>query len=419
MTSYRELLRPVFAGRRVLLVGGPVQGKTPIVALLNELGAAGCLVVGSMGTGAEPDAECVLVAVTAADMVAEFRRWEALYADPPDEVRAAVARFDPDLVLLQPFDASTTFDGRPGFGARRPEWTALEDKTVIDAFWDSIGVARPPSRVVPVEDLSDEPFGTVWAGDASDGFHGGGVLVHWVRDERDAATAIAAFTGRCRTARVAPFLEGVPCGVHGFVTGTGVAVFRPVELVTLRSPTPPALRYAGVSTTWDPPPERREELREVARVVGEALAERVGYRGAFTVDGIMTADGFRPTELNPRFGAGLSYVLLAGLPLMLLHQAAIAGAVEVDPVELEARVLEIGDGERIAAGWCVLPGRQVEGQVDLEGGRALARELRPGHARRRHRAAGRSGGALRGAGAHGSRRRARPRSRPAVARSAV
>ena len=58
----------------------------------------------------------------------------------------------------------------------------------------------------------------------------------------------------------------------------------------------------------------REEMREAARRVGEQLRAEVEFRGAFTLDGVATADGFRPTELNPRFGAGLE-VITRGLTM--------------------------------------------------------------------------------------------------------
>ena len=50
--------------------------------------------------------------------------------------------------------------------------------------------------------------------------------------------------------RVMPFLEGVPCSVHGIVLPDGTAALRPVELVTLRRGTD--LVYAGCATFWDP-----------------------------------------------------------------------------------------------------------------------------------------------------------------------
>lgn len=380
--GYRELLRPLFAGRKVVLTGGAAQGHASQVAALRSLGSERCLVIGGRGTGPLPpeeDAETVLVDVHAPDMVAEIRTWDRLHGDPPPHVVEALDRYDADgdvLLLLTPFDTARTVAGRRSWGARPPEWTAYEDKTKADALCDRAGVARPPSEVVPVEldalraaaARVDAGSGTVWAGDASDGFNGGAVCVHWVRDDGDAEEAAAALAARCRTARVAPFLEGVPCSVHGFVTNDGVAALRPVELITLRAPSRPHLRYAGTATVWDPPQADREAMREAARRIGALLGDAVGLRGFFTVDGILAKEGFRPTEINPRFGAGLlGYA--AGVPdlsLMLLHRATIAGAIDPVAAELEALLVPAADGNRVAVSWMAVPGRRLEEEGDVE-----------------------------------------------------
>jgi hypothetical protein len=384
--GYRELLRPLFAGRRVVLTGGAAQGHVAQVRALRDLGSDRCLVIGGRGTGPLPpeeDADVVLVDVSAPDMVAEIRTWDRLHADPPPHVVEALDRFDADgdgLLLLTPFDTAKELAGRRSWGARPPEWTALEDKTRADALCDRAGVVRPPSEVVPVAlpELRraaarlDIGSGTVWAGDASDGFNGGAVCVHWVRDDDDAEAAAAALAPRCRTARVAPFLEGVPCSIHGFVTGDGVAALRPVELVTLRSARRPRLRYAGTATVWDPPEADREAMREAARRIGAALRAEVSLRGFFTVDGVLTADGFRPTEVNPRFGAGLlGYAASAPeLSLPLLHRATIAGAIDPAAADVEALLVPAADATRVAASWMAVPGRRIEeeGEAELPGG---------------------------------------------------
>jgi hypothetical protein len=69
-----------------------------------------------------------------------------------------------------------------------------------------------------------------------------------------------------------PFLEGVPCSIHGVVFPEGAATFRPVEMVTLRRPGSSRLRYAGAATFWDPPAADREVMRDLARRVGEGCA---------------------------------------------------------------------------------------------------------------------------------------------------
>ena len=374
--GYRALLRPLFAGRRIVLSGGVVQAHTGQVTALRGLGSERCLVIGGRGTGPSPpeeDADVVVVETSAGDMVEEIRHWEALHDDPPPEVLDAIERYDPEgdaLVLLMPFDTARSLAGRRSWGARLPSWAALEDKTTVDDLCDEAGVDRPPSEVVPVEPEAlraaatrlDAGAGTVWAGDARDGFNGGAVCVHWVQDDADADAAVAALALRCDRARVAPFLEGVPCSIHGFVTGEGVAVLRPVELVILRSPSRPHLRYAGTATVWDPGPADREAMREAARRVGEVLRAAVGYRGFFTVDGVLTVEGFRPTEVNPRFGAGLlAYAMaLPDLPLPLLQRATVAGALEPVAADLEALLVPAADATRVATTWMAVPGRRRE-----------------------------------------------------------
>jgi hypothetical protein len=75
----------------------------------------------------------------------------------------------------------------------------------------------------------------------------------------------------------------------------------------------------------------------------------VGYRGAFTVDGILTAEGFRPTELNPRVGAALG-LMVPGFPVSFLHDALVEGLDPCDdPAGLEAELLAIADQRRSAS----------------------------------------------------------------------
>nr|MBA2774472.1 ATP-grasp domain-containing protein [Nocardioidaceae bacterium] len=110
----------------------------------------------------------------------------------------------------------------------------------------------------------------------------------------------------CRRVRVSAFLEGVPCSIHGLCLPDGVVVLRPVELATLRDLDRGRFVYAGMGTTWDPAPADAEQMRGLARALGEHLTRRHGYRGGFGIDGVMTADGFLVTEINPRFSGGLT-----------------------------------------------------------------------------------------------------------------
>ncbi|MEJ2131362.1 MAG: hypothetical protein P8Y95_07025 [Gammaproteobacteria bacterium] len=135
------------------------------------------------------------------------------------------------------------------------------------------------------------------------------------------------FESRCDHVRVMPFLEGIPCSIHGMVFPNTVIAFRPVEQLTLHRPTSPRFKYSGCATFWDPPEGDREEMRELAGSIGAALRSLVEFRGTFTVDGVMTADGFRPTELNPRYGLGMGVMSrsLPALPLEWIDQAVCEG----------------------------------------------------------------------------------------------
>lgn len=262
------------------------------------------------------------------------------------------------------------------YAARPPKWAALEDKVVIDAFWDRAGIARAPSMIVPVRadalaDAAaalDRGAGTAWAGDARDGWHGGAECLRWIRSPDDVPDGIAFFESRCDRVRVMPFLDGIPCSIHGIVFPDAVIVFRPCELVTLRRPGRAALLYAGVGTFWDPEPADREVMRDAARRVGAALRDRVGYRGAFTVDGVMTAEGFRPTELNARFGAALGVQMrsIPNLPLVLIDKAVReAEPIDWRPHELERLVTEAADERRGGGAWTTV--KRVWSETETHG----------------------------------------------------
>jgi PAS domain-containing protein len=368
LDALRDHLRAALGGRPVVLTGGSLAGMARTAGILPELGVSRVFLLAlGVGTGPLPtlaEAARHVLELRASDTVAEIRAAERLLADPPDDAVAALDAWDPEraaLVIGTPYNQLTEIAGRRVYGPRRAEWAELEDKTTIDALWDELRVPRAPYEIVAATDAElaaahdrlRRGAGTVWAGDASEGFNGGAVATRWVRTPGHAAEAAAYLAAHCRRARVMPFLEGVPCSIHGLVMPDGTATFRPVEMVTLRRPGSGRLLFAGVGTFWDPPALDRSEMRMIAAAVGEALRERVGYRGGFTIDGILTVDGFIPTELNPRFGAGFGVLGhdLDGLPFQLLHHAIV----EDEPIgagatELEAAVVASADRSRAGGG---------------------------------------------------------------------
>lgn len=359
-----ELAEP-FRGRPVIVGFKVLAAMTADVAKLRRWGARKPLLIArGVGAGRPPDpgdAEMLLVDVPTTDsMTDEIEAMARLAADPPAEVVRRVEAYDPERQAVWWLPAHTDLTellGRPVLGGRPAAWGRLEDKTTCDALWDAAGVARSPMRIVPAADLpalraaSDElgaTNGAVWSGDASAGVNGSADCVRWVRSSHDAATAYEQLRTRCHRIRVMPYLDGVPCSIHGYVLDDGVAVFRPVELVVLRSAAEGRFVFAGLSTWWDPPASVREQMRTAARRTGTLLADRFGYRGAFNIDGVSTIDGFRPTELNPRFTVALA-TLVPRLPLELVQANAAAGrSAGISADDLERLVVGTADSDRRA-----------------------------------------------------------------------
>ena len=376
----------MFDGRKVIFAGEVAAAFTSAAALARSLGATSVLVIATGGKGVGPLPEGVEVLALAPEpatsMLDGLHRHLAMIEHPPTAIIDAVRAFDPtsEAQVIGTFlNAAPHLDGRPFLAYRRPEWLALEDKTVVDAVWDRAGVDRAPAVVVPAEADAlaraashvDGGDGTVWSGDAREGFNGGAEFVRWVRAADEAASAASYFGAHCDTVRVMPFLEGIPCSIHGIVFDEHVAAIRPVEMVTLRRPPghpEGAFFYAGCSTFFDPPDATRASMREIARTTGALLRAEVGFRGAFTIDGVATARGFLPTELNPRSGAGLNVMFrgLADFPLQQLLDALVGGiALAYDPHELERDLVAAADATRSGGTWRTfldLPMNAIEGR---------------------------------------------------------
>ena len=352
---YRSELERIIAGRPWIAATDILVGAVAHANALLSLGAGSVLAVGgTRGTGdIDVPYETIALGVRGhTDMMEGIRAGEAALEALPRGVQARVDAFDPERearVVRTLFSADRPVGGRPAWGARPDRWAALEDKMRVDALWDAAGVRRAESAIVAVADAPaaharlDAGQGTVWVADNRTGWHGGAHYLRWVRNAAAMPEATRALGAVADRVRVMPFLEGIPCSIHGAVfPGGATLAFRPCELMVLRRPDSGELAYAAASTYWLPRESDAEAMRDVARRVGAFLRDAHGYRGTFTVDGVMTREGFRPTELNPRYGAALGQ-LAAGepeLPLYFLHLALTAGEdLDYRPAELERLVV--------------------------------------------------------------------------------
>lgn len=377
-----DRLAALFAGRPVIVGPGVLAGFTPVVRWLRELDSPVLVVSTTRGAGAVPEAdECVVVEVSppaAASVTDELRAHDRLARHLPPQAVAAIEAFDPGRRGVWYTSPFVTTDepilGRPVTGGRPASFLALEDKMLADEIWAAADVPCAPYLIVPVEARAlDEataqlagPLGAVWSGDARDGFNGGGNYVRWVVDADDRAAARAFFLPRCDRVRVMPFLDGVPCSIHGFVLDTGTAAFRPVEIAMLRDRANRHFVYGGLGTYWDPPAADREEMRDVVRRVGAHLQKAHGYRGAFGIDGILTADGFRPTELNTRMSAGATTVTEVDRRFFSFLQAAVVAGVDPDlgADDLE-HMVALMDARRTGKAVAVAEGPKVGGNFSF------------------------------------------------------
>ena len=368
MASVGALVR----GHKCVVAVGSLNGAVAFARQLVALGAkAPFLVADTLGAGvAHRSAPFPHVLIcqdqTAANQLEAFRNYRDTLARLPTPAGAALDAYDPSRVA-RPLVAAQhhvpTVAGRVTFTRRPTAWMQLEDKTAVDALWDRLEIPRAPSRVIELRrdlvataanDL-DEGAGTVLAGDSRQGYNSGGDYVRHVHRNTDVDNAYQFFAMRCTRIRVMPFLRGVPCSIHGLVFPEGVAVFRPVEMFILRPPNGSRFLYAGNGTYWDPPSSGRAEMRAAARRAGDHLRLQLRYRGGFTIDGVMTPDGFRPTELNPRAGAAFTTLSRgAEMPLWLIDMA-LRGGIGLDQThdDLEDRVLRASDEHRTGTVWAM------------------------------------------------------------------
>jgi len=373
-------------GKKWILVPDVAVAAAGIVEKLREWGSGPIMIVTAVeGVGNLPTADVIRYTRASGTTVMKGIR-AALRAieEPSGEVMAAVDAFDPDheaMVFGAGFSRSSVLAGRPVYGARPGGWGALEDKMIVDQLWDDAGVRRAPSAVVPVAEAPTAAaglasgLGTVWVADNTEGWHGGGEYGRWVREAGDVPPAVEWFSHHAAEVRVMPFLDGIPCSIHGFVTGDGVAVFLPVEMIILRRVDRPELVYAQAANFWNPPTAIRDGMRAAARRVGMLLKERYGYLGGFGIDGVCTRVGFLPTELNPRLSKGHHlHALAADLPLGPLELMQIEGDLEISSADLEDHVLAIAHDSRRGGMLLPLSGYEEPRKVGIRfiDGRAVA-----------------------------------------------
>jgi hypothetical protein len=333
-------VRAYWGGRRVVLTAHAFNGGMRALAEeLTNAGAELAAIVTHVPLGpADPTAPHVWCCAERGLRLssAQFEAW--LLSQPPKLADWLDAR-DPERswqVLGTTYSEFTHLGRRSAYGRWRPEWAVWEDKTRIDDLWRRAGVPSPAHAVLALDERSvaraaarlDHGYGVMMAIDGSRDILGSSQGLRWIRCPSELTTAVREVQGRTARVRLAAFVRGTPCSILGMVMSGHVAVFDPIEVITLHRPSTGQLEYCGTSTAWRPSAAEREELREYTRLAGLELARSHGFIGMFSVDGIL-GDGFLATELNPRHVSGLG--LRAGwpeFPTRLLNRAVQEGKPE-------------------------------------------------------------------------------------------
>ncbi|MBD1227873.1 hypothetical protein [Xenorhabdus griffiniae] len=236
--------------------------------------------------------------------------------------------------------------GRSVYGWQRPEWAKFEDKTYIDENFHRWGINTPPYKIIAPDfndavatfHLLNKGKGVILAADSSKSFKAGSEGLSWIKDHHKLAKALDKFHDQTEKLRMAEFIQGIPCSILAMVLPNGVAVFDPIEILTVFEKSTSQLLFCGSSNRWRPG-KNAEIMRDYTRLAGEKLAEEVGYRGLFSLDGIWTGSEFFATEINPRHASGLG--LNRAVPLFpdYLFNRAIqensAFIAELDPFQVE------------------------------------------------------------------------------------
>ncbi|MGW5329737.1 hypothetical protein [Streptomyces sp. NPDC004014] len=310
-------MRRTWAGRRVIMTVHKFNGG--MRALAEELGRSGAslaaVVINTRPAPGDPAAEHVW-SCAERGLEMTHRQFEAWLSTRPAELLEWLDEVDPGRdchMLGTTYAEYAELGGRPAYGHWRKGWEAWEDKTRIDELWRTVGIPAPAHVVCPIDDPAltgtaaalDQGHGVMVAIDTTVDVLGSSQGLRWVRSRGELDAALAQLRGRTEMVRIAAFVPGVPCSAMGMVLPDGVAVFDPIEVITLHRPGTGQLVYCGTSTYWRAGDEQRERLREYARRVGQELADSLGYLGIFSIDGLLGDKEFAATELNPRHVSGL------------------------------------------------------------------------------------------------------------------
>jgi hypothetical protein len=100
--------------------------------------------------------------------------------------------------------------------------------------------------------------------------------------------------------KVTPLLIGRAMRLHGLINDDFVAPFPPMNVITL-----PKLRQHQFLCCGCVPAASETWAIDLTRQLGAGLRDLLGYRGVFSVDGVLVGRQFLPTDLNTRLTSAI------------------------------------------------------------------------------------------------------------------
>ncbi|WP_433724575.1 hypothetical protein ACQP2Y_03640 [Actinoplanes sp. CA-051413] len=301
-TTVSGVLRKCVAGKKAVVFCSQQVDVPEWRQLLSASGAADSLVLPFDGA---PLAGMItsMPSRSAAQLLAARHALLATLAKASPLTRL-VSTFDPAeqavLIVTDPLDPQV-LGRRAQLGAKHPSWALAEHKSVVDTLWDAMGVERAESVVL------DQP-GTLIDHAAMAAL----TVSSW---QRRGTTPTAGGDGVSTCfrpgqkghfrVRIMPRLAGMPCRLHGLISSDSTVAFTPLELLVVHQVSSGSYLPLGACPVDEP---ERAELIAMTRHLGSGLRQQLAYRGGFSVDGILTSGGFRPTDFNGRVTSALEHV---------------------------------------------------------------------------------------------------------------
>ncbi len=200
--------------------------------------------------------------------------------------------------------------GRKVIGYRPDQWTEFEfDKIGVDRFFDSVGVPRANSLVVETKHFDfqdcwrryDQGKGIVLVGEGK--FTGGSGLL-FVKN-RNSVTVVHGWLRNKSISKlkVVSNLSGPAFCSHGFVLNDSCVTTQPYESISLEKCVEGEIEWVGSSSALVVREDVCNRIHRFTEQVGSQLRQTLNYRGSFSLDGVLTPDGPKFTEINTRMGA--------------------------------------------------------------------------------------------------------------------